>query len=151
MEKSFLLGVFSDYGDLQILSMGFPEIKVTRPISVTLTNRYFKCLIKFTYLNKNVWYDSEKKINRVMWWSEQIFSPSSSCCLCWRIAKLTLISRLSPRSRPEMWLAFCDVVVCSLPSRTHDFHVVYVWGSCTGFRGWYLRCSSRPMTHWLKL
>lgn len=49
----------------------------------------------------------EMNMDHVICWSEQIW-----------IAKLILISRLNPRSRPGRGLAFCDVVVCSLPSQT---------------------------------
>lgn len=41
----------------------------------------------------------EKKIDCIMWWSEQISNSSSSCYFCCRIAKLTLVSRLKPRTR----------------------------------------------------
>ena len=112
--------IFFNYGKLQILPMGFHEIKIARPISVTLTIRYLKCLIKFTYLNKSPWYETEKEMNtdHVICWSEQISSSSPSYCLCCRIAKLILVSRLNPRSRPGRGLAFCDMVVWSLPSQT---------------------------------
>lgn len=67
LEKSCLLGICSNYGNLQILPMGLPEIKVTRPISVILIRRYLKCLIKFTYFNKNIWFWKEQKIGHTTW------------------------------------------------------------------------------------